>query len=110
PTAVSRGGRPWFAVGASGANRIMPAVFQIAAFLLDCGLSLEEASHLPRIDAPDANGIHVRDGGHFQGEEDVDALREFADWHLYGVPPSRDFHAVPYADGLFEDCFAWSGP
>jgi gamma-glutamyltranspeptidase / glutathione hydrolase len=57
PTAVSRGGRPWFAVGASGANRIMPAVFQIAAFLLDCGLGLEEASHLPRIDAPDANGV-----------------------------------------------------
>ena len=57
PTAVSRDGRPWFAVGASGANRIMPAVFQIAAFLLDCGLSLEEASHMARIDAPDAQGV-----------------------------------------------------
>ena len=57
PTAVSRHGRPWFAVGASGANRIMPAIFQIAAFLLDCGLSLEEASHLGRIDAPDPQGV-----------------------------------------------------
>jgi hypothetical protein len=59
---------------------------------------------------PDANGIHVRDGGHHQGDEDVDALREFADWHLYGVAPSRDFHAVPYDDGSFDACFSWSAP
>jgi len=60
--------------------------------------------------ASDANGICVRDGGHFQGDEDIDALREFADWHLYGVPPTRDFDAVPYDDGVFSECFPWSTP
>jgi hypothetical protein len=59
---------------------------------------------------PDANGIHVREGGHYQGEEDIDALREFADWHLYGVAPSRDFHAIPYPGAMFEGCFGWSRP
>ena len=56
PTVVSRDGRAWFAVGASGANQIMPAVFQMAAFILDGGLTLEEAAHMPRIDAPGSDG------------------------------------------------------
>jgi gamma-glutamyltranspeptidase/glutathione hydrolase len=38
------------ALGASGGRRIMSAVFQIAAFLLDHGMSLDDAIHHPRID------------------------------------------------------------
>jgi len=57
------------------------------------------------LDAPDANGIHVREGGHHQGEEDIDALREFADWHLYGVAPSRDFHAIPFPAEMFDGAY-----
>lgn len=50
PVVVSKGGEPWFAVGASGGRRIMPAVMQVVSQVIDGGLSLEEAFHQPRID------------------------------------------------------------
>ncbi len=40
-----------FAVGASGANHIVPCVFQLTALMLDFGLDLETAFHTPRVDA-----------------------------------------------------------
>lgn len=40
-----------FALGASGGRRILPAVLQLTSFLVDHGLSLEEAFHTARIDA-----------------------------------------------------------
>jgi gamma-glutamyltranspeptidase/glutathione hydrolase len=49
PLAATRDGRPWFALGASGGRRILPAVFQVASFLIDCGLALDEAMAQPRI-------------------------------------------------------------
>ncbi|SMF41206.1 gamma-glutamyltranspeptidase / glutathione hydrolase [Tistlia consotensis] len=39
-----------FALGASGGRKIMPAVAQLSSFLLDYGMSLDEAFHQPRID------------------------------------------------------------
>lgn len=57
PTIVSRGGRAWFAVGASGGRRILPAVAQILSFVVDHGMSLEEAFHTPRIDV--SGNAHV---------------------------------------------------
>jgi gamma-glutamyltranspeptidase/glutathione hydrolase len=39
-----------FALGASGGRKIMPAVAQLSSFLLDYGMSLEQAFHQPRID------------------------------------------------------------
>jgi len=51
PTLVLDGDKPWFAVGASGGRRIMPAVMQIISFLVDYGMPLEAAFHQPRIDA-----------------------------------------------------------
>lgn len=50
PTIVSRDGRPWMALGASGGRRIMPAVAQILSFALDHGMDLDRAFHHPRID------------------------------------------------------------
>ena len=50
PTIVSRDGKPWFAIGASGGRRIMPAIFQIISMLAARGMALEEACHHPRID------------------------------------------------------------
>jgi len=50
PVVVTRGEQPWFAVGASGGRRIMPAVMQIVSQVIDGGLTLEEAFHQPRID------------------------------------------------------------
>ncbi|MCW5752862.1 MAG: gamma-glutamyltransferase, partial [Alphaproteobacteria bacterium] len=51
PMVASRDGRPWLALGACGGRKIMPAVLQIASFMIDYGLPLEAAFHLPRIDA-----------------------------------------------------------
>jgi gamma-glutamyltranspeptidase/glutathione hydrolase len=39
-----------FALGASGGRKIIGAVLQIASFLIDHGLTLEQAFHQPRID------------------------------------------------------------
>ena len=45
--------------GASGGRKIFPAVFQISSFLIDHGLSLEEAFHQPRIDASGGEAVGV---------------------------------------------------
>lgn len=39
-----------FAIGASGGRKIVGTVLQLASFLIDRGMSLEEAFHRPRID------------------------------------------------------------
>jgi gamma-glutamyltranspeptidase/glutathione hydrolase len=39
-----------FALGASGGRKILGTVLQLCSFLLDHGLSLEDAFHQPRID------------------------------------------------------------
>ena len=40
----------YFALGASGGRKILGTVLQLSSFLMDHGLSLEEAFHRPRID------------------------------------------------------------
>jgi gamma-glutamyltranspeptidase/glutathione hydrolase len=50
PVVVSREGAPWFALGASGGRRIMPAVMQIVSMMIDGGMDFEDAFHQPRID------------------------------------------------------------
>jgi gamma-glutamyltranspeptidase/glutathione hydrolase len=59
PTIAARDGEAIFALGASGANHITPCTTQIAALMLDFGLSLEEAMNHPRIDAADRGSIRV---------------------------------------------------
>ncbi len=59
PVIVRRGNNPWFAIGASGGRKIMPAVFQIASFLIDHGMTLEDAFHQPRIDASGGDTVGV---------------------------------------------------
>ena len=59
PTLCVRDNQALFAVGASGANYIVPCTLQITAFLLDYGISLEEAFNLPRIDAGGRQSIRV---------------------------------------------------
>jgi gamma-glutamyltranspeptidase/glutathione hydrolase len=50
PTIVSKDGRGWIAIGASGGRRILPAVAQILSFVVDHGMDLPAAFHQPRID------------------------------------------------------------
>ncbi|MGY8992651.1 MAG: gamma-glutamyltransferase, partial [Rhodospirillales bacterium] len=59
PTICVRDGQAVFAVGASGANYIVPCTMQITALLLDYGITLEEAFNLPRIDAGGRASIRV---------------------------------------------------
>ncbi len=59
PTIATRNGEAIFAIGASGANYIMPCTTQIAALMLDFGYSLEAAFNSPRIDASDRGSIRV---------------------------------------------------
>lgn len=59
PTIAVRDGEARFAVGASGANHIVPCTFQLASFMLDFGLDLEAAMHQPRIDASARGSVRV---------------------------------------------------
>ena len=62
PLVAMRDGQGWFAAGASGGRHILAAVAQLASFLIDNGLDLETAIHLPRVDVtgPDAVVCDVR--------------------------------------------------
>ena len=59
PTIARRDGKAWFAIGASGGRKILPAVFQISSFLIDHGMTLENAFHQPRIDASGGDTVGV---------------------------------------------------
>ena len=59
PVIVRRAGEPWFAIGGSGGRRIFPAVFQIVSFMVDHGMTLEDAFHQPRIDASGGESVGV---------------------------------------------------
>jgi gamma-glutamyltranspeptidase/glutathione hydrolase len=50
---------PWLAIGASGGRRILPAVLQLVSFQTDCGLSLTDAFHRPRIDVSAPGEVSV---------------------------------------------------
>ena len=59
PVIARRGDHGWFAIGASGGRKIMPAVMQISSFLIDHGMTLEDAFHQPRIDASGGDTVGV---------------------------------------------------
>jgi gamma-glutamyltranspeptidase / glutathione hydrolase len=59
PVVVSRGGKPWFCIGASGGRRIVPAVTQLSLMLIDRGMDVEAAFHQPRIDVSGVGPIRV---------------------------------------------------
>lgn len=50
PTIIKRNDDVWFALGASGGRRIMPAVFQLLSFLVDFKMPLDDAVHTARVD------------------------------------------------------------
>ena len=59
PVIVRRNGKGWFAIGASGGRKIFPAVYQLSSFLIDHGMTLEDAFHQPRIDASGGDFVGV---------------------------------------------------
>ncbi len=59
PVIARRNGKPWFAIGASGGRKIMPAVMQLSSMMVDHGLDLDKAFHQPRIDASGGDFVGV---------------------------------------------------
>ncbi len=57
PVLAMKDGKPWFALGASGGRRIVPATFQLTSLLIDFGLSLEDVYRVPRIDVSGSPSI-----------------------------------------------------
>ncbi|MBI3043239.1 MAG: gamma-glutamyltransferase [Betaproteobacteria bacterium] len=57
PALALRNGKAWFAIGASGGRKILPAVLQISSFLVDHRMRLDDAFHHPRIDASEAEYV-----------------------------------------------------
>lgn len=51
PLILRKDGKPMLAIGAAGGRTIFPTVLQILSYVLDFGLTLEEAFHRPRVDA-----------------------------------------------------------
>jgi gamma-glutamyltranspeptidase/glutathione hydrolase len=59
PTIVETSNGLRISLGASGGRRILPAVLQLICFLVDHGMSAEQAIHQPRIDVGSAEGVAV---------------------------------------------------
>jgi gamma-glutamyltranspeptidase / glutathione hydrolase len=59
PVIAHKNGKAWFALGASGGRKIFPAVLQLTSFMIDHGLTLDDAFHHPRIDASGGDIVGV---------------------------------------------------
>lgn len=57
PVVLTRAGKPWAALGASGGRRIIPAIAQLVSFLVDFDMPLGEAFATPRLDASTSSVI-----------------------------------------------------
>jgi hypothetical protein len=58
--------------------------------------------------ASQRNGIHFRQGGHDQTEEDWRALVDFADYQFFGKTVDRKFDVPPFPDA--KKPFTWTAP
>lgn len=72
PTVAVRDREAVFAVGASGGDLIMPATTQVAALMMDFGMSVSEAVHHPRLDASYRGAVRADPR---LGEETLSLLR-----------------------------------
>jgi gamma-glutamyltranspeptidase/glutathione hydrolase len=79
PTVCVKDGEAKFSVGASGANHIVPCTMQLAAFLLDYDLTLEEAFNLPRIDVNETDVITVDPN---VGSKTISKLNEYFELNI----------------------------
>jgi len=74
-----------FAIGASGGRKILGTVMQLSSFMMDHGLSLEDAFHQPRIDVSGASKIIA----------DKDLSPDFLE-ALRNVLPLTEARRIPY--------------
>lgn len=57
PVLATRDGKPWFALGAAGGRRIVPATYQLASMLTDFDMTLDQAFNTPRLDVSGEDSI-----------------------------------------------------
>jgi gamma-glutamyltranspeptidase/glutathione hydrolase len=101
-----------FALGASGGRRILPAVVQIASFLLDHGMSLEDAFHQPRLDVsgPDLVTIDARLPFAVAAPPGA-AVRRLAprpNPFLFACPTAVEVSASGWREGMTEPMQPWA--
>ena len=60
--------------------------------------------------AHERNGIYFHEGGHHQGEEDIEALLNFADWNFFAIDPGQTFKCLPYDRENWPTLFRWEKP
>ena len=94
PTVLMKNGAPWLAVGASGGRRILPAVAQLIAYMVDHGMSLQAAFDAPRIDV---SGLDRIVADHRLGEDVVERLSARRSTMVAARSVFPTFYACPSA-------------
>ena len=61
PTLVHLPNQERFALGACGGRKILASVLQLTSFVVDLGMSIDEAVHTPRIDVSGNNHVWIMD-------------------------------------------------
>ena len=102
------------ALGASGGRRILPAVAQVLSFLIDYGMTLEDAFHCPRLDVSGGAGatLDVR-----LARATLDAVAasmpvmvaETAAYPVLFASPSAVLRRGPENQGMADIGSPWSG-
>ena len=59
PVVARKGDGAMFAVGACGGRRILASVFQLASFLIDYGMTVDDAVHQARIDVSGTDLVSI---------------------------------------------------
>jgi len=104
PTVIAAGDGRRIALGACGGRRILPAVLQLASFLIDAGDTLEAAFARPRLDvsAPDAAIVDARLGGEVLAAVQAVVPASVATETVFPSPFALPTALVVHADGRRE--------
>ena len=113
PAAVTGAPGGDFALGASGGRRIFPAIMQLISFVVDHGMTLEDAFHTPRIDVSGADLVTLDDR-----LDPAIAAALAARWRTVALPPSplspfacpNAVRATGDGEGALQGCAFVSSP
>ena len=93
PVIAGKGDGGMFAVGACGGRRILASVFQLVSFLVDCGMSVDEAVHQARIDVSGTDLVTIME--HMPAGVVAALLRRYAETRIRANGVSGFAFALP---------------
>ncbi|HKI73326.1 MAG TPA: gamma-glutamyltransferase, partial [Pseudomonadales bacterium] len=93
PTIVRRDNGGMFAAGACGGRKIFPAIFQLVSFMVDYGMTVNEAVHQARID--NSGTAMITAMSHIDPEVYAALAEEFSETRLRPNGVSPNFFALP---------------